>query len=338
MQACSETIRNRRTSLAWNEILPMPFQSTMRDGESLMGFVLRMANANEVQGIHWLYQELGRDKLNHFKFEDCFAIARTFGIPLAHIEQTMWRRRFVDGTSVNSLGSIKITKPYLIRPLRPQICGQCLHEYGYCRLTWDFQFVCACEEHHCPLIDCCPQCLRYLQWMRPLLLTCNCGFSWRCINPEKQTPDSPTVRLASLFWHKVRPNKSSFAPLDSFEQILEELSVDAISKLIWIFGFKEHADSHIGTGHSQKIWRTKQASLCVERGYLRLRSFIFDFGTEASSNVLDSINFPALKAFTQDTDTAPDSRFSERLIREINHRSDGKYHIANGRKRQHHLF
>src|ERR1700750_221217 len=109
--------------LVWDKFSPMPSQGPLEHDESLMGFVLRMANTNAVQGIHWLYQRLGRDKLNRFKFEDCRAIAATFGAPLENIERTMWRRRFSDGVPVNTLDMIKVTKPYLIRPLRPQICS-----------------------------------------------------------------------------------------------------------------------------------------------------------------------------------------------------------------------
>ena len=316
----------------------MPSQSPLAHDESLMGYVLRMANANEVRGIHWLYQRLGREKLNRFKFEDCLAIACTFGVPLKHIQQTMWRRRFINGAPVNTLGAIKITKPYLIRPLRPQICSRCLEEYGHCRLAWDLQFVCACDIHNCALIDRCPHCLRYLQWMRPFLMHCNCGLSWNRIKPEGQSPKTATARLASIFQYKISPNISNFIPVDSFEKTLAALSVDALSKLVWIFGLKEHANNHLGTGRSQQILRTEQASFCVERGYLRLKAFSCALITSEKGIAFDLINLPALKAFLQDADTAPDVQFAEWLGRETTRQSGGRYNLMSAGPRQRYLF
>ena len=316
----------------------MPSQGPLEHDESLMGFVLRMANSNGTQGIHWLYQRLGRDKLNRFKFEDCSAIAATFGVPIENIERTMWRRRFSDGVPVNTLDMIKVSKPYLIRPLRPQICSRCMAEDRYCRLTWDLQFACACHVHNCSLIDRCPQCSRYLQWMRPFLQHCNCGLSWTQVEPDEQASSATNVRLASIFQQKIRPASSSFIPLNSFEAALSELTVDAISKLIWIFGFKEHVDSRIGPGHSQQILRTEQASMCAERGYVRLKAFSCAVSTNNSNTLLDSINLPGLKAFVRDVDSLPDIRFAEWLSREITLRSEGKYNLGSGGRQQLHLF
>lgn len=324
--------------MARNEFLPMPSQSPLEHDESLMGFVLRMANANGVQGIHWLYQKLGRDKLNRFKFEDCRAIGIIFGAAVEDIERTMWRRRFSDGIPVNTLDMIKVTKPYLIRPLRPQICSQCMAEDRYCRLNWDLQFVCACHIHNCSLVDRCPQCGRYLQWMRPFLQHCNCGLSWKKIAPNEQASGTATIRLASLFQQKIKPASLSFIPLDSFEITLLELSVDAISKLIWIFGLKEHIDSHIGPGHSQQKLRTEQASICAERGYLRLKAFSCAAVSEGPCTPLDSINLSGLKAFVREADSISDIRFAQWLSREVTRQSGGKYNLGSSGQRQLNLF
>jgi len=315
----------------------MPWQRPLENDESLMGFVLRMANSNEVRGIHWLYQRLGRNKLNRFKFEDCDAIALTFGASIENIQRVMWRRRFSHGAPIQTIDTIKITKPYLIRPLRPQLCPRCIEDNGYCRLVWDLQFVSACHVHKCALVDRCPLCHRYLQWMRPFLKHCNCGFPWNKLQTHEYTSDSPRVRLADIFQNKLRPAESNFSPQDPFEVTLSGLSIDAISKLIWIFGVKEKFDSHIGTGNSQKILRTEDASRCAERGYLRLKLFSCA-ALDKASTTLDPINLTGLKAFVLEADSDPDIRFAEWLAREIIRQSEGTYSLGTTGQRQHQLF
>jgi hypothetical protein len=316
----------------------MPKQSSPEPDEALMGFVLRMANANAVQGIHWLYQRLGRDKLNRFKFEDCRDIAYTFGSSVEKVERAMWRRRHQDGMPIHTLDTIIIRKPYLIRPLRPQICSKCLDESGYCRQTWDFQFVCACPIHNCTLIDRCPQCRRYIQWMRPSLLSCNCGAAWTDIEPEPHLPLKASVRVASLVQSKLSPDRATFLPQDPLESALSNLTLDAISKLIWIFGFKEHIDSHVGTGRSQQILRTEDASRCIERGYARLREFGRTAASDQVSTTLDSVHMPALKVFVQEADSIADIRFAEWLSLQAIRQSAGKYKLSRAGHRQLHLF
>jgi hypothetical protein len=144
--------------------------------------------------------------------------------------------------------------------------------------------------------------------------------------------------LASIFQQKIRPAISSFIPADSFEATLSELSVDAISKLIWIFGCKEHADSHIGPGHSQQILRTGQASMYTERGYSRLKAFSCTVAPDKPTATLDSINLAGLKAFVRDADSIPDIRFAQWLSREISRCSEGKYNLGSSSQQQLYLF
>ncbi|MBW9335670.1 hypothetical protein FEE59_19335 [Herbaspirillum sp. RU 5E] len=316
----------------------MPVQGGLKHDESIMGFVLRMANANEVQGIHWLYQRLNRDKLNRFKFEDCSSISTIFGVPIGDIQRAMWRRRFIDGSAINILDTIKVTRSYLIRPLRPQICILCLTEIGYCRLAWDLQFVCVCPVHLCALIDQCPNCGRHIQWMRPLLHQCNCGLPWHKIQAGHRNLGSPEIQLAAIFQHKIRPNSIALNLSDSFDLALSNLSIDAVSKLVWIFGFKENANSHIGPGRSQKALRTEDALSCIERGYSRLRDFCSAATRGEVNPVLDSVHLSGIRGFVSEADSPPDSSFADWLSRELVRQSNGKYSATARTQRQLHLF
>jgi hypothetical protein len=174
--------------------------------------------------------------------------------------------------------------------------------------------------------------------MRPFLKSCNCGFLLKDLQAEEQASSTSNVRLAAIFQNKLRPNESHFFPLDPFEATLSALSIDAISKLIWTFGFKENADCHIGTGRSQQILRTQDALKCLERGYLRLKNFNSTTDSGDARKQLGMINLAGLKAFVRDAESVPDIRFAEWLAREIARRSDGKYSLGNFGQRQRPLF
>jgi len=174
--------------------------------------------------------------------------------------------------------------------------------------------------------------------MRPFLQHCNCGLAWRKILPNEHASNAANVRLASIFQQKIRPANSSFIPLDSFEATLSELSVDAISKLIWIFGFKEQTNSRIGPGQSQQMLRTEQASICIERGYFRLKAFSCAVASDRPCTTLDSINLAGLKAFVRDADSISDIRFAQWLSREITRQSAGKHNFGSSGQRQLYLF
>ena len=86
---CLAPIHTVQMYLRMIDFPPLPFQDNLHADESLMGFVLRMSNRNGISGIHWLYRQLGRDKLNRFKEEDKRVIAGLFGAEMSRVNSAM---------------------------------------------------------------------------------------------------------------------------------------------------------------------------------------------------------------------------------------------------------
>lgn len=281
----------------------------MKVDESLMGYVLRLSNMNGLHSIYWIYKLLGRDRLQRFKREDVSTISKVFGESTQMLDKAMPRRRFVDGQFFYGIHGHAFSKPYFIRPAHPQLCPLCLTEKNYASSLWDIAFYSACTQHSCLLLDQCPRCSKHIQWNRPLLLTCNCGFPWHGYAPKKLSDNDPILLFSALVQQQFIPHNTRQIPNDWYVQSLSGLSIDTLCKLIWLFGIKTEATDTITTGISKKILLTPTAAGCCLRGYLRLKDALCD-----RENILREIHLPALQRLSEEVSTPPDISFVQQVL------------------------
>lgn len=171
-------------------------------GESLPGFLLRLAEANGYPGVRALLRAAGITcagplrplllrlytdseqlaRLSCMAAGDPGPLASHFAEPLpppSHgpAEALFRQERRVDLDA--------------LLPTRSPVCSQCLAEREYVREEWDLAPVTVCTDHAVLLIDECPRCERALTWDRPLLAQCgDCGQDLR---PWPATPAGDAV-------------------------------------------------------------------------------------------------------------------------------------------------
>lgn len=304
-------------SLQMTDWIPLPFHDALYPDESFMGFVLRLSNKNGLSGIHWLYQRLGRDKLNRFKPEDSYAIAKLFGTDMKTLDFSMVRSRRIEGVSARDAHGHRISRPYLVRPLRPQLCPACVSVFGYARSSWDFSLVCACPWHNCMLIDACPSCGKKIQWMRPSFYACNCGFLWMNTLLEKLPVKNAGIRVARIIYNKLeRTNDDAFRYSDPLDIALSALCLDTLMRVIWTFGVKSSPSDMISTGVSRIVLRTEAAGLYCKRGHARLWD-LFAQSPDAYGLIKQTIHVPSLYFLAQEVSTDPDIKFIESILQKI---------------------
>src|SRR5450830_947779 len=313
----SEAPPKLETCSMMNKFPLLPCQGNPNEEESLMSFVLRTANLNNMHGIHWLYQLLGREKIKRFKYEDCPSIASIFGADIDLVRSAMPRSRRIDGITVYDIYKQRFSKSYLIRPLRPQICPKCMMDFGYSKMEWDLLLACACPEHFCELVDHCPQCGNSIQWERPFFSTCNCGFAWERISPKWVPDTSPCVRVAAILRNKLRFPDLREIPSDPFENTIAALSISAISRLLWIFGIRESSQDYLVTGRRKKSLRTNLVAECCQRGFRRLRQLILNADTLESEQDVCAIHISSLRSFIEEANIAADINFSEQIFQRL---------------------
>lgn len=165
-----------------------PLQDEIWSGESGQGYALRMCSGNGIGGLVQVKHMLGRNRFHTLSAEDAPRLAEWFGASVERLELALERiqeQRRVNGCSYmgNSLG-----RSYFLNRFYPRVCPDCLQESGYCRAAWDFSLAVACAMHKRLLIDCCPACARSLNWHRPGVGVCDCGYPWAAVDmPEEPT-------------------------------------------------------------------------------------------------------------------------------------------------------
>lgn len=162
--------------------------------ENLMGYLLRLADLNGYERLHWILRLAGFR--SHFLHKNC-------PIPFVS-EESLHRLAFVTRSNVKELVALTYSSPrrgglglrlfngspihqFVLRTKTPRLCPECFHDSAYCRRVWDIALVTVCLRHKRLLIDECPGCRRRITWLRSQVSACHCGYDWR------QSPPLPVA-------------------------------------------------------------------------------------------------------------------------------------------------
>lgn len=145
-------------------------------GESLRGYLRRLAIGNGYAGSRELVQAVGFKFTNTALANDIGAILNALGVSPrnVHFASTGQTSRLAD-------------QLYERTKYEP-VCVKCLHDSEHLKQVWSHCLVVACPVHQCMLIDRCPQCQEMLKTTRMGIATCDCGFDLRYANPTTATP------------------------------------------------------------------------------------------------------------------------------------------------------
>lgn len=169
-------------------IIRLLFTEKPFDDESFIGYIMRLANLNEIPELQWILKLAGLSKLYdyHYKFNCDFKVdpqrlSVLTGTTAENLKNLLYLHEH--GRTRNIIGNINVFgQPILhhfVRREKPKICPPCLAEQNYCRKIWELSPITACPHHQCLLIDHCPNCNRKINWTRPALNICHCEFDFR---------------------------------------------------------------------------------------------------------------------------------------------------------------
>lgn len=248
-----------------------PVSDHPKMGESLMGFTLRMSEANHFNGLKWLAGIFKVGRIHHLSSNHIPAIAWMFGShPGQFNEATATMHRFGGELRVHAYGQV-ITRSFLLRLRQPQICPSCLEQYGYVRSIWDFSLISSCALHGTALVEICMGCSRKLSWERAGIMVCRCGFDLRRTKPIPTHKHAHS--FASWFSRRLVTDSSAFAENISGHQafaLLDELSTDGAMRLLWAIGANATAQHVMTAGKARQALTIAMAKQCIVRGIERL--------------------------------------------------------------------
>lgn len=205
-------------------VTPAPFP-----GESLLGYMLRLSEANGYPSPEWIMARIGlsiRELTSGRVTPDDLSLA--CGRAPADLESLMYWNPQGD--------PILLGKPLRALNLRlrsPRMCPDCVVETGMLGAQWDCALLVACPVHRAPLLQNCPGCGTRISWQRRGVLQCRSGCDLRQRGRPPRVPD-PELRLSDLIWSKIlgvspnRPVLSDWCWLEVYE--LEDL-LQAVRRL-----------------------------------------------------------------------------------------------------------
>ncbi len=140
--------------------------------ESLAGYILRLSEKNYYQSPNWILQLAASPgnrqiQLNHY------------GDKPSLLSQLTGRDEAVLKSIAFGATNQGNAMSYRLYHRATQLCPDCLKESLYARLLWDSPMSRICPIHRCNLINKCPQCQQLINWSRPGVAKCQCGFDFR---------------------------------------------------------------------------------------------------------------------------------------------------------------
>lgn len=167
----------------------LPLRLAPIKGESLPGFMIRLAERNGVSSPQTIAKALGSPystlqaaALGPF---DLQSVADGAGVPIERLARmTYWPKghgnelRFLEATVDVEMISLKQRKA----------CPSCLSEEPFHRAAWDLRLVTACPAHKVRLISTCQECGRRLRWQTASITKCLCGADLRRESTEPVSP------------------------------------------------------------------------------------------------------------------------------------------------------
>lgn len=149
---------------------PLPSAPSPIPGEGLLGYRLRLTEANRYRNPLWIYDGpvaktllQGYENLRQSDFIDQLAL-------LTAVDWDVLARTLLFPKKLY-IRSVNLT--------RPRICPKCLSETAFLRKSWDLSLLVACPVHQCYLVDHCPSCKMPIPWLRAEVAYCGCGFDLR---------------------------------------------------------------------------------------------------------------------------------------------------------------
>lgn len=203
------------------------YQPLPHEGESLHGYLLRVANGNGYTTPRWL-----ADVPDFVE-----AVTTWFGTSLFGR-----RPKWFESGDVRDFSPSTLSERSLLGS-HARYCPECLLADGYWHFEWELIFYTACSLHRRVLVDQCLKCKKPLAWTRSRFLQCNCGA--HLLEGCGQLGHHDEVLLChQIGMSLAREARLAYAPMTLFHGLLHEMSVKCLVSLISTLGGGANLSAH----------------------------------------------------------------------------------------------
>ncbi|HRH40123.1 MAG TPA: TniQ family protein [Pyrinomonadaceae bacterium] len=199
------------------------------DDESLMGYIIRLSEANGYDNPQWILQNAGwrinlknngtsvfyRSSLKYSKFNELTGKTTSKKSSNQPKEQL----------APNDLFSSE----FLIHDYS-RFCPACLREVNYYKNYWDLISINVCPIHLVVLVDACPKCHQKIRWNRNKVSTCPCGYDLQFYTGERVSEKE--ARYCQKIWKCFGLAKANDQPISN---PLNSLSLETYLEFIFLW-------------------------------------------------------------------------------------------------------
>lgn len=154
---------------------PLPLIAPPIAGESLRGYLVRLADLNGYETIHWLGSRHGGRAIALGEKLSIERVAALTEVSISSLQNMSYRS---NGPNQHKfLGSTVCRR--LLQLERFKFCPLCISEAPFHRAFWDLTITQVCPTHRCALLSRCPRCSAKLNWRRASISHCRCGMDFR---------------------------------------------------------------------------------------------------------------------------------------------------------------
>ena len=224
----------------------LPVCPPPKDGESLLGYLLRLTERNGYENLSALLDVFGIAKNTRQFTAGTPAVRKlqdAFGMEWPSVERLPY---FSDPTRKNlaSFMGHPIIGSYLHTD-QAKVCPHCLAERGFVPGFWDLAPYVACPYHRCYLVSQCPSCESAISWDRAGVTACRCGQDLSRLYAGPAPDDVVSLML-------LIEGRAAQTPADSFcapewAKTLAGLDLDGIIHAVVSLGRLELDASDAGT-------------------------------------------------------------------------------------------
>lgn len=203
--------------------------------ESLLGYLLRLAELNFFPKMTWLFDLADIPRNGHYKAHktllfhkfDLSGLSYLTGVEIQKLESM--RYQSVDNKYLIFFSSkpINIT---LIHALQPRLCPCCLEINNFYHIGWDLAIITCCPIHRCLLVDKCQKCGKKISWRRNKIRECICGFDFTKTKGHPVSHDEAS--LAAHIYNMLNFENTICSPLSN---PLGKLSLKNLAQIILFF-------------------------------------------------------------------------------------------------------
>ena len=156
---------------------PVVIQEPVKFGESLPGYLIRMAETNGYAKASWLTHAIGLDttKISEIGLSNRLPeLSQLLGADHKQLESIACIHTGAGNETELIFPPGHVLPRYCVDIRQYRACPKCLEEKGYIESLWSLKSVVACPEHGLPLRSDCSQCGKKLSKTRGSVMPCAC--------------------------------------------------------------------------------------------------------------------------------------------------------------------